>query len=74
MSREIIPVLARAIAPLQPTRNEIDAVVQELRHAKHTFGRKLRVDELLTRLAAVSPQSPACDAAQTDLVARHRSR
>lgn len=47
MLREIVPVLARTLAPLSPTRAEIDAALQELRQAKHKIARKLRVDDLL---------------------------
>jgi len=52
MKREIVPVLARTLGPLSPTRTEIDATLQELRTAKHQIGRKLRVDDLFAQLQA----------------------
>lgn len=52
MQREIVPVLARALSPLSPTRTEVDATLQELRQAKHQIARKLRVDDLFAQLQA----------------------
>lgn len=50
MTREIVPVLVRALQPLQPTREEIELVLRELKKIKHKIGRKLRVAELLESL------------------------
>lgn len=50
MRREIIPTLAKALKPLQPTREEIELVLTELRGVKHKIGRKLRAAELLESL------------------------
>jgi hypothetical protein len=50
MKREVVPVLAQTLAPLRPTRTEVDAILQELRKAKHKIGGKLRVDDLFAKL------------------------
>jgi hypothetical protein len=50
MRREIVPVLARALKPLQPTREELELVLGELKRVKQQIGRKLRAAELLESL------------------------
>jgi hypothetical protein len=50
MKREIVPVLAKSLQPLQPTREEIELVLGELRKVKHKIGRKLRAAQLLESL------------------------
>jgi hypothetical protein len=50
MKREVVPVLAQTLAPLRLTRTEVDAILQELRKAKHKIGGKLRVDDLFAKL------------------------
>lgn len=53
MRREIVPVLARSLKPLEPTQEEIELVLKEFRRVKHKIGRKLRVADLM---AGMRPQ------------------
>jgi hypothetical protein len=50
MKREVVPVLATALKPLQPTQEEIELVLGELRKVKQKIGRKLRAADLLESL------------------------
>jgi hypothetical protein len=50
MQREIVPVLAQSLKPLHPTRQEIDAVLGELRKVKQIIGRKLTGSGLLEQM------------------------
>jgi hypothetical protein len=52
MKREIVPVLAKSLKPLQPTREEIEVVLGELSKLKQKIGRKLRVSELIESMQA----------------------
>jgi hypothetical protein len=47
MKREIVPVLAKSLNPLQPTPEEIEQVLGELKHVKQKIGRKLNVSDLI---------------------------
>jgi len=50
LRREIAPMLARCLAPLKPTRNELDTAVSELKQKKLKIGQKLDVADLLRRV------------------------
>jgi hypothetical protein len=50
MMREIVPLLVSALAPLHPTREEIDATLRELHQAQHRVARKLPIEAFLSRL------------------------
>jgi hypothetical protein len=50
MRREIIPALAKALGPLQPTPDEVERVLGELQQARQKIGRKLKVSRLLESL------------------------
>ena len=52
MRREIIPVLARSLAPLQPTQQELEAVVNEIRQGTHKIGRKVKPEQVLEQIQA----------------------
>lgn len=52
MRREIIPALAKALDPLQPTLDEIERVLAELQQAKQKIGRKLKASRLLESLSS----------------------
>lgn len=51
MRREIVPVLAKSLAPLKPTRAELQTVSNELRQLRHKIGSKLRLADLEERLS-----------------------
>ena len=50
LRREIAPMLARCLAPLEPTRQELDTAVSELRQKKLKIGQKLDVGDLMRRV------------------------
>lgn len=50
MTGEIVPVLVKSLRPLQPTEQEIELVLSELRKVKHKIGRKLRATELVASI------------------------
>jgi hypothetical protein len=50
MTREILPVLAGALAPLRPSATEIDAVLDELKRQRHKIGTKVRPADLLAQI------------------------
>ncbi len=50
MVKQIVPVLTKALAPLQPTREEIESVMRELKQAQLRIARKLPVDALFASL------------------------
>jgi hypothetical protein len=52
MRREIIPVLARSLAPLQPTQQELEAVINEIRQGTHKIGRKVKPEQVLEQIHA----------------------
>lgn len=47
MRREVIPQLAKALRPLRPTADEINAVLAEMKQLRHKMGSKLKVDDLI---------------------------
>src|SRR5262249_33748354 len=47
MTREIVPVLAKSLKPLQPTEEEIRLVLGELKKVKQKIGWKLKASELV---------------------------
>ncbi len=53
MVREIVPALASALAPLKPTREEIDAALSELHRTQLRLVQKLPVKALFSRLGEV---------------------
>lgn len=48
--RDIYPPLARALSPLRPTVEEIEAMLRELRQGGHKIGKKTRAQEILAHL------------------------
>ena len=50
MRRQIIPALARSLKPLQPTQEEIEAVIAEIRQGTHKIGRRLEAAEVLEQI------------------------
>jgi hypothetical protein len=50
MRREILPVLAMSLKPLQPTREELESVVGEIKQGTHKIGRKVSVPQLVERI------------------------
>ena len=53
MRREIIPVLARSLAPLQPTQQELEAVIHEIRQGTHKIGRKVKLEQIQASVGAI---------------------
>lgn len=51
MTRQIIPVLAANLAPLQPRQNEIQSVANELKQLRHKIGSKINVEVLMNAVA-----------------------
>jgi hypothetical protein len=47
MRRRIVPLLARALAPLQPTRAELDDILRTLKAEGHRIGGKLNAEWIL---------------------------
>ncbi len=47
---QIIPVLAKAIRPLNPTESEMKSILDEMRQQKHKMGSKLKIDDLIDQL------------------------
>jgi len=54
MRREVVPVLAKALKPLRPTQQEIDAALMELKDLKQKIGRKVRAPDLLEQIRDVA--------------------
>jgi len=50
MRRQIIPSLAKTLAPLRPTMQELRAVSDEMKQFRHKIGSKLRLDDLVAHL------------------------
>ncbi|WP_175985134.1 hypothetical protein [Burkholderia sp. BCC0506] len=51
MVKQIVPPLASALAPLQPTREEIDSAFRELRLSQPRIAGKLPMEALLSKLS-----------------------
>jgi hypothetical protein len=49
--RSIIPILAKTLKPLKPSKEELEAALAELTKLRHKIGRKLSSRDLLTALA-----------------------
>lgn len=54
MKREVLPVLARALRRLKPTRQELKAVLGHLRQQREPIGSKLRLDDLVSATDAAA--------------------
>jgi hypothetical protein len=54
MRKEILPLLAKSLAPVQPSEAEIDRVLLELKKARHKIGSKLKASQLIAAIR--SPQ------------------
>ena len=52
MRRQIFPVLATALQPLQPAQNEIEHVMAELAQLGHKIGSKFKATELVAHMQA----------------------
>jgi hypothetical protein len=50
MRRQVVPVLAQCLQPLQPTPGELQAVMAELKTLKHKMASKLKLPELYVQL------------------------
>ena len=57
MRGEVVPPLARALKPLRPSVDEVDAVLAELKQGGHKIGRKLKVDDLIAHARALPSQA-----------------
>lgn len=51
MNRQIVPVLAANLAPLQPRQTEIQSVINELKQLRHKIGSKTNVEVLMGAVA-----------------------
>ena len=51
MRREVLPVLAKCLRPLQPTPGELQAVMAELKTLRHKMATKLTLPELVAQIA-----------------------
>ena len=60
---EIVPVLARSLSPIQPTADEIERVLAELKQTKRKIGRKVSVTDLVERMEMTVSQSSGKDKA-----------
>lgn len=59
MVKHIVPPLASALAPLQPTREEIDSAFRELRLSQPRMARKLPIEALLSSLVGKHAPVPS---------------
>jgi hypothetical protein len=50
MRRQIVPALARSLRPLQPTQEEIEAVLGEIKQGTHKIARRLDPAELMEQI------------------------
>jgi len=50
--RAVLPALARALRPLKPTQQELEAIVAELGQLKHKIARRIDVPELQSQLGS----------------------
>jgi hypothetical protein len=57
MNRQIVPVLVRTLAPLQPTEAELRSALDELRMARHKIGRKLRAGDVIDGIRTTTGKS-----------------
>jgi hypothetical protein len=62
MKREVLPILARALRPLNPSTEELVSVLAELKQLKHKIGGKLKPAELIRYLG--SSQVPVSHSAR----------
>ncbi len=54
MRRQVVPVLAQCLQPLQPTPGELQAVMGELKTLKHKMASKLKLPELYAQLKVLA--------------------
>jgi FimV-like protein len=57
--REIFPILVPALKPIKPTREELEAVVQDLRTLRMMIARKIDVAALAAAVTATSSAPPS---------------
>ncbi|MCE3606581.1 hypothetical protein LXA47_23700 [Massilia sp. P8910] len=50
MTRKVVPLLAKALRPLKPSDNELQAALAQMRQAGHKIGIKLKLPELQAQL------------------------
>ncbi|HSI83845.1 MAG TPA: hypothetical protein VK970_08675, partial [Candidatus Methylacidiphilales bacterium] len=50
MRNRIIPLLARALAPLHPSRRELDDVLKMMNELNHEIGTRIQASELLVAM------------------------
>lgn len=50
MRQEVLPILSRCLQPLQPTEQELDAVISELRQGPYKIAHKLKAAQVFTRI------------------------
>jgi len=50
MRRQILPALARSLKPLQPTQQEIEAVIGEIKQGTHKIGKRLKAAEVMEQI------------------------
>lgn len=48
--KDIYPPLTRALSPLRPTAEEIEAMLQELQQGGHKIGKKSKAQDILAQL------------------------
>lgn len=51
MRREVVPLLAQCLRPLQPTPGELQGVVAELKTLRHKMAGKLKLPDLIAQIA-----------------------
>ena len=50
MRRQIVPLLAKSLRPLQPSEPELAAALSELKKSKYKIGKKLKLEDLAEQL------------------------
>lgn len=59
MEKHVLPYLAESLRPLQPTAEELQALLVALKQAKHTIGSKVKLPALLLAIQAGGPSKPS---------------
>ncbi|MFL6656937.1 MAG: hypothetical protein ACJ8GW_02595 [Massilia sp.] len=82
IKRDILPVLARTLARLQPAEQEIKGALTRLTQLRHVIGKRVQVDELMHELELLRVHTPPPGATKIGkidwnnpgMAAHHRAR
>lgn len=63
IKREVLPILARALRRLRPSRDELADILTRLKQLREVIGSKVRLDDLMAAIAAPSGTAPGATGA-----------